>query len=185
MSVLYKFVQHFERFSPRKACLKKWGDGQRFNIHLIPNGLRVEKKNIELLLWDSWVCRPSRLRLLILFFICFLFPGYALKCYQCVSVKSWDDCKNSTKEVTCLGSQDRCAKVYVKAKISGVTKEAFGKGCATSSDCSATNCKKIVPSGKIIECEIECCTGDLCNGAEVPMVSAIMLLACAIIVFAR
>ena len=48
VSPLYKFVEHFARFSPRKACLKKWGDGQRCNIHLIPNGLRVEKQK-------SWI----------------------------------------------------------------------------------------------------------------------------------
>ena len=84
-----------------------------------------------------------------------------------------------------MDSQDRCAKVYVKAEISGVTQEAFGKGCATSSDCSAKNCKKIVSSGKIIKCEIDCCKKDLCNGAKVPMVSAIILLSCAIIAFAR
>ena len=102
------------------------------------------------------------------------------------SVKSWDDCKKkSTKEVTCLDSQDRCAKVYAKAEISGVTTEAFVKGCATSSDCSEKNCKKIVPSGKIIKCEIDCCKKDLCNEAKVPMVSAIILLSCAIIAFAR
>ena len=103
------------------------------------------------------------------------------------SVKSWDDClqKKSTKEVTCLDSQDGCAKVYVKAEISGVTTEAFGKGCATSSDYSEKNCKKIVPPGKIIKCEIDCCKKDLCNGAKVPMVSAIILLSCAIIAFGR
>ena len=84
-----------------------------------------------------------------------------------------------------MDSQDRCAKVYVKAEISGVTQQAFGKGCATSSDCSAKNCKKIFPSGKIITCEINWCKKDLCNGAEVPMVSAITLWSCAIIAFAR
>ena len=31
-----------------------------------------KNKNIELLLWDSWVCRPSRFRLLIIFL--YLFP---------------------------------------------------------------------------------------------------------------
>ena len=94
-------------------------------------------------------------------------------------------CKSSTKEVTCLDSQDRCAKADVKAESSAATAEAFAKGCATSSDCSAKSCKSIYPSVKITKCEINCCTGDLCNGAQVPMVSAIMLLACAILAFAR
>ena len=120
---------------------------------------------------------------LFYFCFCFFFPGYALKCYQCVSIKSWDDCKSSTKEVTCSGSQDRCGKADVKAESSAATIEGFTKGCANSSDCSAKNCKSIYPSVKITKCEIDCCEGDLCNGAQVPMVSAIMLLACAILAF--
>ena len=120
---------------------------------------------------------------LFYFCFCFFFPGYALKCYQCVSIKSWDDCKSSTKEVTCSGSQDRCGKADVKAESSAATIEGFTKGCANSSDCSAKNCKSIYPSVKITKCEIDCCKGDLCNGAQVPMVSAIMLLACAILAF--
>ena len=119
------------------------------------------------------------------FCICFFFPGYALKCYQCISLKSWDDCKSSEKELTCSGSLDRCAKVNVKAESSAASAEAFAKGCTTSSDCSKKNCKSIYPSVKITKCEINCCAGDLCNGAQVPMVSAVMLLACAIVAFAR
>ncbi|KAM7448762.1 hypothetical protein ABFA07_003261 [Porites harrisoni] len=118
------------------------------------------------------------------FLLCFS-VSYALKCYECFSLKSWDDCKNSTKEVTCLDSQDRCGKGDEKFQSSGVTKEAFGKGCITSSDCSGDICNWNDPSVKITKCEIDCCKGDLCNGAKVPTVSAIMLLSCAIVAFAR
>ena len=104
---------------------------------------------------------------------------------ECFSLKSWDDCKNKTKVVTCLYNQDRCGKADIKAETSGVKGEVFVKGCATSSECSEKNCKKFSPSGKITKCEVECCKGDLCNGAQVPMVSAIMLLACVIVGFAR
>ena len=96
----------------------------------------------------------------------FFLLGYALKCNECVSLKSWDDCKNKTKVVTCLDSQDRCGKADIKAESSGVTGEVFVKGCATSSECSEKNCKKFSPSGKITKCEVECCKGDLCNGAQ-------------------
>ena len=84
-----------------------------------------------------------------------------------------------------MDSQDRCGKADIKAESSVAAAEGFAKGCATSSDCSADNCKSIYPSVKITKCEIDCCKGDLCNGAKVPMVSAIMLLACAIIAFGR
>ena len=84
-----------------------------------------------------------------------------------------------------MDSQDRCGKGDEKFESSGVTKEAFGKGCITSSDCSGDICNWKDPSVKITKCEIDCCKGDLCNGAKVPMVSAIMLLSCAIVAFAR
>ena len=115
----------------------------------------------------------------------FFLPGYALKCYQCISSESWDDCKNNTEEVSCSDSEDRCGKFDIKAETSGVTDEVFLKGCTTSSKCSEKNCKKFAPSAKITKCEVNCCKGDLCNGAQVPMVSAIMMLACAIVGFAR
>ena len=148
----------------------RWGE--RFNIH----------KDIELLPWvDSWVWRPLRFRLLTLFLYLFPFPGYALRCNQCVSLKIWDECKSTMKQVTCLDSQDRC----VNADIRNESSRVFAKRCSTSSDCDAENCKSIFPSVKIIKCRIDCCKGDLCNGAKVSMVSAIMLLACAIVAFAR
>ncbi|CAH3165230.1 unnamed protein product [Porites evermanni] len=124
----------------------------------------------------------------ILFGLAFLLcisVGYALKCNQCLFTKSWDDCKNNTEEVSCSDSDDRCVKFHIKAETSGVTDEVFAKGCTTSSKCREKNCKKFAPSAKITKCEVNCCKGDLCNGAQVPMVSAIMLLACAIVGFAR
>ena len=111
---------------------------------------------------------------------CFFFPGYALKCYQCFSYKSWDDCKDSTIQVNCSNNQNLCGKENVKGGIL----DLYAKGCANSSVC-IPNCQKRNPSVKITKCEVDCCKGDLCNGAKVPMVSAIMLLSCAIVAFAR
>ena len=84
-----------------------------------------------------------------------------------------------------MDSEDRCGKANVKEESSVEADEVFSKGCATSSQCSAKDCKLNDPSVKITKCEINCCKGDLCNGAKVPMVSAIMLLSCAIVAFAR
>ena len=133
------------------------------------------------------MCRPSRFRLLTLFlyFCIFLFPGYSLKCNQCFSLKSWDECKDKVKQVTCSSGHNRCAKANIKAESAAAAAEVFVKGCTTSSACSASNCKSIYPSVAITKCDIDCCTGDLCNGAQVPMVSVIMLLACAILAFSR
>ena len=38
---------------------------------------------------------------------------------------------------------------------------------------------------KITKCKLDCCKGDLCNGARVPMVGAIMLLANAVVAVTR
>ena len=105
--------------------------------------------------------------------------------HETVSFKSRDECKDKIKQVTCLSSEDRCAKANFKAESSADAVEVFVKEWMTSSGCSADNCKSIYPSVKITKCEIDCCTGDLSNGAQVPMVSDIMLLACAIVPFAR
>ena len=188
MSVLCKFVQHFARFSPRKACLKKWGDGQRFNIYPFTQYQIVYASKNKILNCYYGIVGCGGLRdsgYLFYFCFCFFFPGYALKCYQCGSFKSWDECKSKTKEVSCSGSEDRCGKADVKLDSSAAAVEAFAKGCTNSSNCGAKNCKSISPSMKITKCEIDCCEGDLCNGAQVPMASAIMLLACAILAFFR
>ena len=90
----------------------------------------------------------------------FFFSGYSLKCNYCVSFKSWDDCKNRTKQITCSNNQDRCFKANLKAVEtgSGVTGESFGKGCDTSTAC--IGCRSICSSSssvKISKCEIDCC----------------------------
>ena len=133
-----------------------------------------------------------RLRITLLVFlyyfcICLYFTAYALKCNECLSTKSWDDCKNMTTEATCEDGWDRCLTEEVKSESPDKTVKLFLKGCATSSLCSlgSKNCRPTESSAKITKCEVDCCKGDLCNGAQVPMVSAIMLLACAIVAFAR
>nr|XP_058972084.1 three-finger toxin MALT0070C-like [Pocillopora verrucosa] len=103
--------------------------------------------------------------------------GYAHKCYQCYSTKSWEHC--ATKEVTCPGEEDHCVKV----KIDKNDTQHFSKGCSAKSKCKAhESCKSSDPP---VECKIHCCSGDLCNVATVPMVSAIMLLVCALVAFIR
>ena len=107
----------------------------------------------------------------------FHLKGYAHKCYQCYSTKSWEHC--ATKEVTCPGEEDHCVKV----KIEKNDTQHFSKGCSAKSKCKAhESCKSSDPP---VECKLHCCSGDLCNVATVPMVSAIMLLVCALVAFIR
>lgn len=41
------------------------------------------------------------------------FIGYGLKCYECVSIKSWDDCVDVKEEMICFFGFDCCIKGYV------------------------------------------------------------------------
>ena len=115
------------------------------------------------------------------------FPGYGLKCYECGSTKSWDDCTSVRKEVTCDSSSDRCVKAVREGTQDDVSVALYAKSCAESSACDPDTSKfcKSDDLGKVKKCDIDCCSGDLCNGGKVPMVSAIMFLACALAAFLR
>ena len=117
--------------------------------------------------------------------------GYGLKCYKCDSGKGWDDCATNQEESPCKSDEDRCGKVHYDAKQESVSRVRYLKGCTTSKFCKETtdsNCRNIFggePSIEISKCEPNCCSGDLCNGAKVPMVSAIILIACALVALFR
>jgi len=93
-----------------------------------------------------------------------------------VSTKSWGDCEDVKKEVTCLAGFDRCFKGYADVKTEGASVEGYEKGCLTEEFCN--NKDKIAFCKSKGECKIDCCSGDLCNSAAIQMVSATILLAC-------
>ncbi|XP_020600610.1 lymphocyte antigen 6H-like isoform X2 [Orbicella faveolata] len=124
----------------------------------------------------------------VLAFLLCISVGYGLKCYQCVTLKDWDDCDKIKTEVTCVPGADRCAKALVTGKQGEVSISAYAKGCSFPSTCNADEsvfCKSPDPKVSVTKCDINCCSGDLCNGAKVPMVSAIMLLGCVLVAFLR
>ena len=101
-------------------------------------------------------------------------------------MKDWDDCDKNKTEKTCTENENRCGKGLVIQNYAGVSHSFYGKGCASSSDCDpdkAEMCKSSHPNVSVTECEINCCSGDLCNGAKVPTVSVIILLACVLVAF--
>ena len=120
-------------------------------------------------------------------FFCLFFSGYGLKCYECASSKSWDDCASIRKEKTCDSSSNRCVKGMRDGGQDDVSFAFYVKGCVESSECDTDTSDFCKDSdlGKVKNCELSCCSGDLCNGGKVPMVSAIMLLACALAAFLR
>ena len=107
--------------------------------------------------------------------------GYGLKCYRCVSTKSWDDCASVKKEVNCSADENRCSKAFASDKKDGVSVDDYDKGCLSAADCDAFPKTDFCKEN---ECKIDCCTGDLCNTAALPMISAVIITACAFVAFA-
>ncbi|XP_015758453.1 PREDICTED: lymphocyte antigen 6 complex locus protein G6d-like isoform X1 [Acropora digitifera] len=108
-------------------------------------------------------------------FILCVSVGHSLKCYFCISSSSWDDCK--TQEITCPSSANRCSKAYTKVKQDGNTITGYAKSCFPESSC------KDYKSGLLCkgteDCQLNCCSGDLCNTAAMQVVSVVFLVLCA------
>ena len=122
---------------------------------------------------------------LSLFF--FLQKTVSLKCYKCFSTKSWDDCASVQKAVACDSDEDTCAKIHYDAKSrdKAMSIESYVKYCKLPKlACNEDLCKGFAPTAATMnKCQVNCCEGNLCNGARVPLVSAILLLASALLVF--
>ena len=120
-------------------------------------------------------------------FCFFLQEKVSVKCYQCLSTKSWDDCASVQKEVACDSDEDTCAKIHYDAKSRdrAMSIEGYVKYCKPPKlACNEDLCKGFAPPGATLKkCQVNCCEGNLCNGATVPLVSAILLSASALLAF--
>lgn len=116
----------------------------------------------------------------------FCFTGYGLKCYKCLALSNWDDCDKDKVETTCLPGFDSCGKVFFDGKVGGLSFKTYAKDCSVKAGCNNDQCKALAQAGATIDdCEVKCCEGDLCNGTKVPLVSALLLWACALLAFFR
>ena len=106
---------------------------------------------------------------------------------MCLSRYGWDDCKDKVKTLFCSSYGDRCGKAVMEMKSFGRATEFYGKSCTTSEECSQRKCDSLTmgSSATVTKCDIHCCNDDLCNGAQVSMVSTILLLACSILAFVK
>lgn len=116
-------------------------------------------------------------------FLPLFFTGYGLECYKCASAKSWDDCEKNKEKMSCPSGYDSCGKIYFDGKVAGTGVEGYGKSCSFKSGCNKDLCKAMRVGITIDKCEVNCCQGDLCNGAKVPLVSAFLIVACALLAF--
>nr|XP_058972083.1 prostate stem cell antigen-like [Pocillopora verrucosa] len=117
-----------------------------------------------------------KLLFVITFFLC-ISVGYGLKCYKCLTTKGWDDCKDIKTEMDCPAGYDRCFKGSAHVKDEGASVEEYGKGCMTKEACDTDLSTIGFCKGKG-KCNLDCCSGDLCNVATLQKVSATALIAC-------
>ena len=124
----------------------------------------------------------------LFFFYCFLqHMGWGATCVQ---VKSFVACDNARVNATCPSGSNRCVKSELTAgKLSGKEKKSYSKSCSTDALCDNKDSICKVAAAVLgltdYDCDVQCCEGDLCNGGKVPLVSFIVLSACAIAAFIR
>ncbi|PFX20174.1 hypothetical protein AWC38_SpisGene15367 [Stylophora pistillata] len=87
-----------------------------------------------------------------------------LKCYQCTSLLSPANCASTATQATCGAEQDRCITLEAKYEIDGMSKQSITKDCSASAVCDRA--ADICGQEEGVECDIECCSGDLCNGVD-------------------
>ena len=80
--------------------------------------------------------------------------------------------------MNCSSSENQCFKAYEDIKKDGSSVKGYGKGCISAEDCKTATDTNACKKGT---CEMDCCSGDLCNSARVPLVSAIILTLCAVV----
>lgn len=93
--------------------------------------------------------------------------GEGLKCYLCLSHKSWKDCEKKKQLRSCYPlSSEVCVKQYMVEHSNGTEKsykETFVKMCGEAKLCTDKSCKE---EGKY--CHVHCCHEDYCNSASKP-----------------
>ena len=114
-----------------------------------------------------------------------LFVALAIKCNICVSSESMEDCKEKEKSADCSSASlgfvaDRCLKMSVD--YSGF--KSFVKSCFSKQLCEQGNevfkkCKQISDA----TCEMSCCDSNGCNSGTAPLVSALLMIVCALTSF--
>jgi len=91
--------------------------------------------------------------------------GGGLKCYVCVSNKSWEECEEKKEKKVCHPHHnDVCIKQHMVEHSEDTEKgykEYFIKMCGTTDLCTNKHCKL-----QVKYCKIDCCHDDLCNLAE-------------------
>ena len=88
---------------------------------------------------------------------------FGLKCNNCMSKTSLEDCDHNKTEETCPSGQDRCLTFTTELKLSNVTFKSFIRSCTSKEVCD--NSTTFLQACRSVggECEVSCCDKDLCN----------------------
>ena len=114
-----------------------------------------------------------------------LFAALAIKCKNCVSYESMEDCKEREESVDCDSVRigfvaDRCVKMsYEYSGVKGFVKTCYSKQLCEQGNEAFRNCKQV--SGAT--CKLNCCDSNYCNSGTAPLVSALLMIVCALTSF--
>ncbi|KAJ7369924.1 hypothetical protein OS493_035497 [Desmophyllum pertusum] len=117
------------------------------------------------------------------------FAAHGLKCFTCISYESLDDCEKDQMVQECPSYYTRCINMtLILPPSTGFETKQFARGCSPVNVCNYAkqgfeSCKSFTSldlQGQNVTCDVSCCTNDLCNESAVPVVSIVMLVACAL-----
>ena len=105
-------------------------------------------------------------------FIIIVFAGYCLKCYHFSTRGLPDKCTADREEKPCPFGSDRCGTVHIEVKVGNQSiGEDVAGDCLNATICNHQgSCRALFYSNhnqfELSKCEINCCSGDLCNRHE-------------------
>ena len=105
----------------------------------------------------------------------------SLKCYKCNSERSWRQCDKNRETVTCPEEhEEACSKVFYDHELHD--RQTHTKYCEVKSQCMNTT-QPVCKAAKThnAQCEVHCCTHDLCNAGSATANSGILQVACAVL----
>ena len=174
------YYKNYKLLESSKGKYAQWPKKLRLSSWKLPRvtNWRIHSTKALSRLCEFWIQHILKFKL--------CFAGHGLECFKCVSSKSWDDCDSNKQVMTSPSSYDVCGKISYEEKSKGVPSKFFVEACWAYSKCNREVCRKEASKSVTIDkCHVTWCKSDLCNGAKVSMVSAFLLLACALALFFR
>ena len=105
-----------------------------------------------------------------------------MKCFQCESGRSMDDCDLYGEVMTCSEGEDMCAKITTEIIVGDLTVKTYRKGCRKQDECEASADTLLRACKEDDNCAIDCCAEGLCNSGTFSSVNQLALFACVFVV---